>query len=68
MEVSIQFTVPITSTSGTGLEDAESGSHFDTSIIDAGATGQIDTANLAAGEHPYYCSVHPYMLGTMTVQ
>lgn len=68
VEVSNQDTVPHTVTSGTGLEDAESGSQFDTSIIDAGATAQVDTASLAAGDYPYYCSVHPYMLGTMTVQ
>ncbi|HET6640052.1 MAG TPA: hypothetical protein VFG77_00420 [Nitrososphaeraceae archaeon] len=68
VEVSNEDTVPHTATSGTGPEDAESGSQFDTSIIDAGATGQIDTTSLAPGDHPYYCSVHPYMLGTMTVQ
>jgi cytochrome c oxidase subunit II len=68
VEVSNQDTVPHTVTSGSGPEDAESGSQFDTSIIDADATGQVDTANLAAGDYPYYCSVHPYMLGTMTVQ
>jgi plastocyanin len=68
VEVSNQDTVPHTVTSGTGPEDAESGSQFDTSIIDAGATAQVDTANLAAGDYPYYCAVHPYMLGTMTVQ
>ena len=68
VEVSNQDTVPHTVTSGTGPEDAESGSQFDTSIIDAGATAQVDTASLAAGDYPYYCSVHPYMLGTMTVQ
>jgi cytochrome c oxidase subunit II len=68
IEVSNQDSVPHTATSGTGPEDAESGSLFDTSIMDAGATAQIDTANLAAGDYPYYCSVHPYMLGTMTVQ
>ena len=68
VEVSNQDTVPHTATSGSGPEDPESGSQFDTSIIDAGATAQIDTANLAAGDHPFYCSVHPYMLGTMTVQ
>ena len=67
VEVSNEDTVPHTATSGTGPEDAESGSQFDTSIIDAGATAQIDTANLAAGDYPYYCSVHPYMLGTMKV-
>jgi cytochrome c oxidase subunit 2 len=68
VEVSNQDTVPHTVTSGSGLEDADSGSQFDTSIIDAGATAQVDTANLAAGDYPFYCSVHPYMLGTMTVQ
>ena len=68
VEVSNQDTVPHTATSGSGPEDPESGSQFDTSIIDAGATAQIDTANLAAGDHPFYCSVHPYMLGTMTVK
>jgi cytochrome c oxidase subunit 2 len=68
VEVSNEDTVPHTATSGSGPEDAESGSQFDTSIIDAGATGQIDTTSLAPGDHPYYCSVHPYMLGSMTVQ
>jgi cytochrome c oxidase subunit II len=67
VEVSNQDTVPHTVTSGTGPEDAESGSQFDTSIIDAGATAQVDTASLAAGDFPYYCSVHPYMLGTLKV-
>ncbi len=68
VEVSNKDTVPHTATSGSGPEDPESGSQFDTSIIDAGATAQIDTATLTAGDHPFYCSVHPYMLGTMTVQ
>src|SRR5919106_597754 len=68
VEVSNQDTVPHTVTSGSGPEDPETGSQFDTSIIDAGATAQVDTANLAAGDYPYYCSVHPYMLGTLTVQ
>jgi cytochrome c oxidase subunit II len=67
VEVSNQDTVPHTVTSGTGPEDAESGSQFDTSIIDAGATAQVDAASLAAGDYPYYCSVHPYMLGTLKV-
>lgn len=67
VEVSNQDTVPHTATSGSGPEDPESGSQFDTSIIDAGATGQIDTANLAAGDYKFYCSVHPYMLGNLKV-
>jgi plastocyanin len=67
VEVSNQDTVPHTVTSGSGPEDPETGSQFDTSIIDAGATAQVDAANLAAGDYPYYCSVHPYMLGTLKV-
>jgi plastocyanin len=67
IEVSNEDTAPHTATSGTGVEDPESGSQFDTSIIDVGASAQIDTANLAAGDYPYYCSVHPYMLGTLKV-
>jgi plastocyanin len=67
VEVSNQDTVPHTATSGSGPEDPESGSQFDTSIIDAGATAQIDTANLAAGDYKFYCSVHPYMLGNLKV-
>jgi cytochrome c oxidase subunit 2 len=68
VEVVNEDNVPHTVTSGTGLEDPESGSQFDTSLIDAGATAQLDTANLAAGDYPYYCAVHPYMVGTLTVQ
>ena len=68
IEVTNEDNVPHTVTSGTGLEDPESGVQFDTSIIDAGGTAQVDTANLATGEYPYYCSVHPYMLGTLTVE
>ena len=68
IEVSNEDTVPHTATSGTGLEDPESASQFDTSIIDPGASAQIETANLAAGDYPYYCSVHPYMLGTLKVE
>ncbi|MGB8086944.1 MAG: plastocyanin/azurin family copper-binding protein [Nitrososphaeraceae archaeon] len=67
IEVSNNDNVPHTATSGSGPEDPKSGSQFDTSIIDAGATAQIDTANLAAGDYPFYCSVHPYMLGNLKV-
>ena len=67
VEVVNEDNVPHTVTSGTGLEDPESGSQFDTSIIEAGATAQIDTANLAAGDYPFYCAVHPYMVGTLKV-
>ncbi|MDQ4073908.1 MAG: cupredoxin domain-containing protein [Thermoproteota archaeon] len=61
-------TVPHTATSGTGPEDPNSGQSFDTGIIMAAESGSIDTAQLDAGEYPYYCTVHPFMKGTLTIQ
>jgi plastocyanin len=61
-------TVPHTVTSGAGPQDPNSATLFDTSIIMAGDTAQIDTASLEAGDYAYYCTVHPFMTGTITVQ
>jgi plastocyanin len=61
-------TVPHTATSGSGPEDPNSAKLFDTSIIMAGETGQIDTASLEPGDYAYFCTVHPFMKGTITVQ
>lgn len=60
-------TVPHTVTSGTGPIDPNSAKSFDTSIIETGKSADIVTANLAAGNYPYYCSVHPYMTGIVEV-
>jgi plastocyanin len=62
-----QDTAPHTVTSGTGSEDADSGTSFDTGILDAGAQIEINTSNLSAGDYPYYCIVHPYMQGKLVV-
>ena len=62
-------TVPHTSTSGTGLEDPNSGTVFDTSIINGGessAPQELKGVN-EGDEIPYYCSVHPYMTSKLTV-
>jgi plastocyanin len=56
---------PHTATSGNGPEDA--GQVFDTSLIMVGASGTIDTTAIEAGEYPYFCTVHPFMKGTLTV-
>jgi plastocyanin len=61
-------TLPHTVTSGTGPTDPNSAKQFDTSILEAGATADIETTNLNAGEYPYHCTVHPYMLGKLVVQ
>jgi len=61
-------TAPHTATSGEGPQDPNAAKLFDTSIIMAGDTAQIDTASLEAGDYAYYCTVHPFMTGTITVQ
>jgi plastocyanin len=61
-------TLPHTVTSGTGPQDPNSAKLFDTSIMEAGASADVATANVDAGNHPYHCIVHPYMTGTLIVQ
>jgi cytochrome c oxidase subunit 2 len=61
-------TLPHTVTSGTGPTDPNSAKQFDTSILEAGATADIETTNINPGDYPFYCVVHPYMLGKLVVQ
>ena len=61
-------TTPHTVTNGKDATDPNMGKLFDTSIINAGDSGEIVTTDLKPGEYPYFCSVHPYMTGTLTVQ
>ncbi len=51
-------TAPHTATSGTGPEDPNSAELFDTSIIMAGDTAQIDTDSLEPADYAYllYCT------------
>jgi plastocyanin len=58
---------PHTVTSGVDASDPTVGKSFDTSLIMAGASGKIDTSNMAAGEYPFHCTVHPFMKGKLTV-
>ena len=60
--------MPHTVTNGKGAADPTSGKLFDTSIINGGDFKVLETTKVDAGEHPFYCSVHPYMTGTLTVQ
>ena len=61
-------TLPHTVTSGTGPSDPNNAKQFDTSIMEAGATADIETTKLNPGQYPFFCSVHPYMTGKLVVQ
>lgn len=61
-------TVPHSATSGKSFEDADYGKLFDTGIMDPGKDYSVPASKVSAGEHPYFCQVHPYMTSTLTVQ
>jgi plastocyanin len=69
-EVSVvnQDTVPHTVTSGTGPQDPNSAQLFDTSLINGGESASLSLAQVTAGQYDYYCMVHPYMTGKISVQ
>jgi plastocyanin len=60
--------IPHTATSGTGQGDSEAGRLFDSGILIQGQEYSIPAADLGEGEHAYYCTVHPYMTSTITVE
>ena len=59
---------PHTVTNGERAGEPNAGQLFDTSIINAGESANIVTANLNPGDYPFFCMVHPYMKGTWKVQ
>ena len=61
-------TMPHTVTNGKSGSDPTSGKIFDTSIINGGDSAEMDTSTIDAGTYPYYCMVHPYMTGSLTVE
>src|SRR5919107_5326118 len=61
-------TLPHTVTSGSGPTDTNSAQSFDTSLINGGESATLSLAQVAAGQYDYYCMVHPYMTGKLTVQ
>jgi plastocyanin len=65
-------TAPHTVTSGVGIDDAQSGELFDSGSLGQGQKFSIPAEQLV-GEQPdisldYYCTVHPFMKGKITVQ
>jgi plastocyanin len=64
IHVTNKDTIPHTVTSGTnGKPDGK----FDTSIISPGESADIKLDKVKAGEVDYFCSIHPYMTGKITV-
>jgi plastocyanin len=66
-------TAPHTVTSGAGIDDAESGKLFDSGSLGQGGRFSIPTEQLIEEVQPgtsmdYYCTVHPFMKGKITVQ
>jgi plastocyanin len=59
--------LPHTVTNGAGLNDPNSAKIFDTSLIMGGESGILQTEEVDAGEYTYYCTVHPYMTGTLKI-
>ena len=61
-------TMPHTVTNGESASDPNSAKIFDTGMIMGGESAELDISNVDAGTHPFYCTVHPYMTGSLIVE
>jgi cytochrome c oxidase subunit 2 len=61
-------TMPHSVTNGESASDPNSAKIFDTGIIMGGESAELETSNVDAGTYTYYCSVHPYMTGSLTIE
>ena len=57
-----------TATSGTGPNDPESAALFDSEFLPPAGKYSVPAADIGAGEHAYYCTLHPYMTSTITIE
>jgi len=57
-----------TASSGKGPNDAEKGKLFDTGFLQPNGKYSIPAADIGKGQHAYFCEIHPYMMGMITVQ
>jgi plastocyanin len=60
--------VPHSATSGKGFSDADYGKLFDSGFLDPGKDYSVPAEKVGAGDHIYFCQVHPFMTGTVKVQ
>lgn len=66
LTVEVGSTITFTNDDGFAhTAEADDGS-FDTGNLDGGAAGEITFDE--AGEYPYFCAIHNYMKGTITVE
>ena len=56
-----------TATSGTGAQDPSSGKLFDSNFLNPNQKYRVPASKIGPGEHPYYCKIHPYMTGKITI-
>jgi plastocyanin len=62
-------TAPHTVTSGIGTNDPKSGSLFDSGSLGQGQKFSLPAKDLGeAGDYSYFCVVHPFMKGRVTIQ
>lgn len=59
--------IPHSVTSGTGPQDNNSGQVFDSLIIQAGGSSEINTSKLSPGLYDFFCVIHPFMKGKIQV-
>jgi plastocyanin len=57
-----------TATSGTGPSDPDSAKLFDSKFLGPKIEYSVPAADIGAGEHAYYCTLHPYMTSTITIE
>jgi len=57
-----------TVTSGKDPSDTDKGKQFDSGYLKPNDQYSVPAANIGKGEHMYFCQLHPYMTGKITVQ
>lgn len=61
-------TIAHTVTSGSGFDDSDFGKLFDSSLINQGEEYALDTSKLELGTYQYFCTLHPFMIGSFTIE
>jgi plastocyanin len=50
-----------------GAQDPSSGKLFDSNFLNPNQKYSVPASKIGPGEHPYYCKIHPYMTGKITI-